>query len=248
MKNRWIFLLLIAFVLPILAGCPAAPKTEEGLAIDVNKLPPPRDEVDVKLDLSGAKLVINDDTLAKMGDNGVPGDVVEALKSLSGQEFTNVADFVAAVKGAAGDGASPHMETIMLSSMVMELADEPAVPGAPPESAKADPNFAVIYFDFDKSDIRDDAESGIQGNADYLMANPDVKVTIEGHADSRGTNEYNLALGERRAQAVRQALIAKGVTPGQISTQSWGEERLASYGTDEDSHQLNRRTEFVTAE
>ncbi|MGF1605940.1 MAG: peptidoglycan-associated lipoprotein Pal [Rhodothalassiaceae bacterium] len=98
-----------------------------------------------------------------------------------------------------------------------------------------------VYFDFDKSEIRSDARPTLQRMAEWLNHHDDVRFTIEGHADRRGTREYNLALGERRATAVRNYLIAQGITPSRIDVISYGKERLAAPGTTEQAHQLNRR-------
>jgi peptidoglycan-associated lipoprotein len=105
----------------------------------------------------------------------------------------------------------------------------------------------VVYFDFDSSAIKDDALPIIRAHADYLASNSQVNFTLEGHADERGTREYNLALGERRADAVRRLLIANGVSPSQVRVVSYGEERPAVMGHDESAYALNRRAEFVYA-
>ena len=103
----------------------------------------------------------------------------------------------------------------------------------------------VIYFDFDKSDIRADSQSVVAAHAAFLAKNPSQKVRLEGHADERGSREYNIGLGERRAQAVRRALMLQGVAEAQLSTVSYGEERPAVAGSDEQAYALNRRVEIV---
>jgi len=103
----------------------------------------------------------------------------------------------------------------------------------------------VIYFDFDKSDIRADSQSVVAAHAAFLAKNPSQKVRLEGHADERGSREYNIGLGERRAQAVRRALLLQGVAEVQLSTVSYGEERPAVAGSDEQAYALNRRVEIV---
>lgn len=105
----------------------------------------------------------------------------------------------------------------------------------------------VVYFDFDSSSIRDDALPLIRAHADYLASNSQVNFTLEGHADERGTREYNLALGERRADAVRRMLIANGVSPAQVRVVSYGEERPAVMGHDESAWGMNRRAEIIYA-
>ena len=105
----------------------------------------------------------------------------------------------------------------------------------------------VVYFDFDSSTVKEDALPIIRAHADYLAANSQVHFTLEGHTDERGTREYNLALGERRADAVRRLLIANGVSPSQVKVVSYGEERPAVLGHDESAWRMNRRAEFVYA-
>ncbi len=103
----------------------------------------------------------------------------------------------------------------------------------------------IVYFDFDRADIRADSQSVVAAHAQYLSKNPSQKVRLEGHADERGSREYNIGLGERRGQAVRRALLLQGVAEAQLSTVSYGEERPAVAGSDEQAYALNRRVEIV---
>jgi len=102
----------------------------------------------------------------------------------------------------------------------------------------------TVYYDYDRSDIRADQRSRITTNADIFRNWPEWQVTIEGHCDERGTVEYNLALGERRATAAKQALVAAGVEATRINTVSYGEERPVDPGHDEIAWGKNRRAEF----
>lgn len=102
-----------------------------------------------------------------------------------------------------------------------------------------------IYFDFDRSELRPEAREILRGKAEVLRSFPEVRVRIEGHADERGTVEYNLALGERRADAARQFLIDLGLDSDRITTVSYGEERPAVEGQNEAAWSRNRRDEFV---
>lgn len=103
----------------------------------------------------------------------------------------------------------------------------------------------VIYFDYDSTDVRSDFENVVQAHASYLASNPSTEITLEGHGDERGTPEYNLALGERRAMALRKQLVLLGASAGQIRTVSYGEERPAVMGSDESAYAMNRRVEIV---
>lgn len=103
----------------------------------------------------------------------------------------------------------------------------------------------TIYFDFDSAAIRADYSQVLAAHATHLAGNPNLKVRLEGHTDERGSREYNIGLGERRSQAVRRALMLQGVGAGQISTVSYGEERPAVTGSDEEAWAMNRRVEIV---
>lgn len=105
----------------------------------------------------------------------------------------------------------------------------------------------VIYFDFDKSDIKPEFAGVITANAQYLTAHAGAKLKLEGNTDERGTREYNIGLGERRAQAVRRALMLQGVAENQLTTVSFGAERPAVEGDDETAWAKNRRVELVYA-
>jgi peptidoglycan-associated lipoprotein len=103
----------------------------------------------------------------------------------------------------------------------------------------------IIYFDFDSAAIRSEYNRTIAAHAAYLVENPNVRVRLEGHTDERGSREYNIGLGERRAQAVRRSLMLQGVPAEQLATVSLGEERPAVSGSDEEAWAMNRRVEFV---
>ena len=102
-----------------------------------------------------------------------------------------------------------------------------------------------IYFDFDKSDLRPEAQTILKEKADWLRAHPEYSLRIEGNCDERGTNEYNLALGERRASAAKKFLVALGIADSRIATISYGEERPADPAHNEEAWAKNRRDEFV---
>ncbi|MEJ0100625.1 MAG: peptidoglycan-associated lipoprotein Pal [Pseudomonadota bacterium] len=103
----------------------------------------------------------------------------------------------------------------------------------------------VIYFDFDSSDIRNEFVDVIAAHGRFLAGNATVRVRLEGHTDERGSREYNIGLGERRAQTVKRALMLQGVQEAQIATVSYGEERPAAAGSDENAWSKNRRVEIV---
>lgn len=113
-------------------------------------------------------------------------------------------------------------------------------PGTPNESPLKD-----IFFDFDKARVRDDQRAELAEDVAWLKTNAAAKVVVEGHCDERGTAEYNLGLGERRAKAVRDFLVAAGIGANRIRTVSYGKERPFLVGHDESAWRFNRRAHFV---
>lgn len=103
----------------------------------------------------------------------------------------------------------------------------------------------VVYFDFDSAVVRPEFNAGIDAQAQFLNADRSRRVKLEGHTDERGGSEYNLALGQQRAEAIRRSLTVLGVNASQIEAVSYGKEKLAMPGADEASHAKNRRVEFV---
>jgi len=103
----------------------------------------------------------------------------------------------------------------------------------------------TIYFDFDSYEIKAADRDVVLAHARYLADNPSVKVVLEGHADERGTREYNIALGERRAKAVSQLMLLQGVAQSQVDIVSFGEERPVALGHDESAWSVNRRVEIL---
>ena len=129
--------------------------------------------------------------------------------------------------------------------------------GSAPEAAPAtnnqslsqlfDQNVRDAFFEFNKSDIRDDARAALTKDAEFLRSYPEIHVTLEGHCDERGSTEYNIGLGERRAQAAKNYLISLGIPAGRIDTVSYGKERPFCTQSNDDCWQQNRRAHFVYA-
>jgi len=103
----------------------------------------------------------------------------------------------------------------------------------------------IIYFDFDSSEIQSQFRDTVEAHAAFLAANPDIIVSLEGHADERGSREYNLALGERRSQTVKRQMVLLGASSAQIRATSYGEERPVSEEHDEFAWSQNRRVEII---
>ena len=226
--------------------------------LDAKVLPPPRPALAATPDLSHAVYAINAGTLGAMANNGVPADVVSALRKLDGKTYANTAAFLAAAKDAAGQAAlDPNQEAILRSALVVTLADPPVGPRGQASLDEAvarsqlvqmlttplterGTDYQIVYFDFDKSNIRPEFSAVIKENAERLISSKQA-VVVEGHCDERGSNEYNLALGQRRAEAVRQALVSDGVPEGQLKTISYGEERPVDTAHTEAAWSKNRR-------
>jgi peptidoglycan-associated lipoprotein len=102
----------------------------------------------------------------------------------------------------------------------------------------------MVHFDYDKADVRPDDAAILDVKVSILQANPNLRVRVHGHADERGSDEYNLALGNRRATMVKQYLVNRGIDGSRIETQSWGEERPIAQGATEEAWAQNRRAEF----
>jgi peptidoglycan-associated lipoprotein len=102
----------------------------------------------------------------------------------------------------------------------------------------------MIHFDYDKASIRPEDAATLDQKIAILQANPEARIRVNGHCDDRGSDEYNLALGNRRAQAAKQYLVSHGIDAGRIDTQSWGEEKPLVDGHDESAWSQNRRDEF----
>ena len=123
----------------------------------------------------------------------------------------------------------------------------PAAPTPPPAAVPEPSPLKDAFFDFDKAKIRDDQKAALNEDVAWLKANGQVKLTIEGHCDERGTAEYNLALGERRAKAVKDYLVAAGIPADRLATISYGKERPFVLGHDESAWKWNRRGHLVVS-
>ncbi len=141
---------------------------------------------------------------------------------------------------------TPAAETDSASTTGIDQGTAPSGNLTPQQQALAQLKTKnIIYFDYDSSGIPQEYLSVVSANAAYLVKYPTVRVRLEGSTDERGTREYNIGLGERRAQVVKNALLAQGAAAAQITTVSYGEERPAVEGHDEAAYAQNRRVEFA---
>lgn len=153
-----------------------------------------------------------------------------------------------ALAGCASDGKKDSADANASNSGLSTSGASSAPPAQPIERApveQIDISTKVVYFEFDSSAIKARDLATISNHAKYLGKNPSTSIRLEGHADERGTREYNVGLGERRANAVRDALLLRGVSARQISVVSYGEERPVALGHSESDWDKNRRVEFV---
>lgn len=153
-------------------------------------------------------------------------------------ETETAAETATATDDSASFGADSSSD--VSSSVVVE--DTTAADETSAESMLAGVEY-IFYFDFDQSVVRPEAREDLAKHAKYLVANPEAHVVLEGHADERGTREYNMALGERRAKAVSRYLTIQGVAASQIEVVSFGEEKPANTAHTETAWQENRRVE-----
>lgn len=169
---------------------------------------------------------------------GTSGEVKDETAAGGAGDATEVASGEGSAASTRGTGEDSGLSGERLGGGAEETAATAVDPLDDPNSLLSK---RVIYFDFDKSDIKDEFRDILNAHAEYLASHPSVNVTIEGHTDERGTREYNIALGERRANAVKRMMTLQGVSASQIRVISYGEERPAALGHDERAWALNRR-------
>jgi peptidoglycan-associated lipoprotein len=248
-KMKWSFLLLALIALAFVGGCKkkAAPAA-----------PPPVTQAPLPPAQPTANLTVTPDTIQAGGS---------ATLSWSTQNATNVnIDGIGAVATSGSQAVSPSASTTYhltaqgpggtaeaSARLTVEAAAAPPTPTPAPQAAAPAPTEAEmfaqsvkdIYFDYDKYDLRPGDQATINADAAFLKDHPSIKFTIEGHCDERGSTDYNLALGDNRANAARNALIKAGISADRIKTISYGKERPFCTEHDESCWQQNRRDHFV---
>ncbi|MBT2336759.1 peptidoglycan-associated lipoprotein Pal [Variovorax paradoxus] len=164
------------------------------------------------------------------------------MKNSSYRILTIVALAASLAACAAGSKSGREDATYYYSNKGAVAKVEPPPP-APVQNGPAEA-LKIVYFDFDKYDVKPQYRNVVEAHANFLRNRSASKVVVEGHTDSRGGREYNLALGQRRAESVQRALTQLGVPGERIEAVSWGIEKPASIQTTEEGYQLNRRAEF----
>ena len=151
----------------------------------------------------------------------------------------------ASTSGAGGDSVSGVDTTVPGTGESGTTGSAGTAPGHVLDDSSSALATRTIYFEFDSSEVSASGQAVIEAHARYLSQHPGAQITLEGHADERGSREYNIALGEQRAKAVNRLMTLLGASSPQIRTISYGEERPAADGHDESSWQLNRRVEII---
>jgi len=145
----------------------------------------------------------------------------------------------------AAEAAAAEAERARREAEARGLGMDPSLTADALDDPRSPLSQRLVYFDFDRDTIRGEFMPMIEAHSRYLSQNPNARVRLEGHADERGTREYNLALGERRAQAVRRVMTVNGARDSQLEVISYGEEMPVAFGQNEESWARNRRVEIV---
>jgi peptidoglycan-associated lipoprotein len=229
-------------------GAPAAPKPGPG-------------EAEVKPGAGVKESVVTPAASPSAAETEARPDTPTSVKETApGRETPAQGAEVGAVPGIAVPGAEPSpggtspsapAEPVTAPPVAAGPVESPSGPASPAPAPVAQalkaPEITVkdIFFDFDQAMIRDDSKKTMADNVLWLKTNPAAKVTIEGHCDERGSSEYNLALGERRARVTRDFLVAAGIVANRVNTISFGKERPFVLGHDESAWKWNRRAHFT---
>ena len=163
----------------------------------------------------------------------------------AGDSTASSSSSTASASGSSSSGSSGSSSTSSSSSSSSSSASSSAAAGTDSAADKLASIGNTVYFSYDSAALDGNSQATLYRQAAFLNGNPSLTVTIEGHCDERGTREYNLALGERRAAAARDYLLAQGVDPARIKVISYGKERPAMAGSNEESWAKNRRAATV---
>lgn len=233
-------MLVVGLVLALAGGCKKKVATTPPAA-------PPTPPAQPTVTLNASPTAIDSgqsSTLSWSSTNATDLDVQPGIGKVAPQGSTPVTptkstDYTITATGPGGSAtATAHVD--------VNAAPPPEQP-APSASEQElfEQNVRDAFFDLDKSDIRPDARDALTKDAEFLRTYPDIRVSIEGHCDERGSTEYNLGLGQRRAEAAKNYLVSLGITANRIDTVSWGKERPFCTEHEETCWQQNRRAHFV---
>ena len=233
-------MLVVGLIGLMFAGCKKPVATTPPAA-------PPTPAAQPTVTLNASPTAINSgqsSTLSWSSTNATDLDIQPGIGKVAPQGSTPVTptqstDYTITASGPGGSAtATAHVDV-----NAAPPPEQPA-PSASEQELFAQ-NVRDAFFDLDKSDIRPDARDALTKDAEFLRSYPDIRVSIEGHCDERGSTEYNLGLGQRRAEAAKNYLVSLGITANRIDTVSWGKERPFCTEHDETCWQQNRRGHFV---
>ncbi len=245
--SGWLVLLVFVGLFSLSCGRPAAtppPPPEEAAP------PPPPPAPAVNLSASPASIEQGGSTTLEWDANNAntvriePGIGEVGTSGTRSVSPNSSVTYTATATGPGGTATDTVRVTVNAPPPPPTAAPVPDAP-APTVEELFNSTVQPILFDYDQSEIRADQVGQLQVNVRFLSQNAGVQFTVSGHADERGSQEYNIGLGDRRANAVRQYLIEQGVAVGRINTVSFGEDRPTCAATTEGCYQQNRRAEFV---
>jgi peptidoglycan-associated lipoprotein len=271
-RHRWVgFFVTTLLVVPfLLVGCPKRPEIAEttpkaigpqgAIAMPGPALPPPPTVSAVpptvlapeeksppevttaqtqELETAGEGRVEEAEVAPGAPTAPEPGPAEAEIKLGAGVKESEV------MPGASPSAAESEVKPVTAPPVAAAPVESPSGPAVAQAPKGLDVTVKDIFFDFDQAAIRDDSKKTLADNVLWLSTNPAAKVTIEGHSDERGSSEYNLALGERRARVTRDFLVAAGIEANRVNTISFGKERPFVLGHDESAWKWNRRAHFT---
>ncbi len=233
MKKLSVLLIACLMALPLITGCPGGDPPP----------PPPPPTPGPTADFSGSPTIGEQPLTVTFTDKSIdaPTSWEWDFGDGTGTATTNNPTYTYA---APGTYTVKLMVANAFGTDTKTLTNYITVSPPPPPPTLKPSQLQTVYFDFDKFQLRADAKADLDANYALMMEFPDAMVQIEGHCDERGTTEYNMSLGEKRANAARDYLIGLGIAENRLSTISYGEERPAATGSNEAAWDKNRRAEF----
>ena len=247
---KWVLLVLALTALVLVGGCkkkevPSAPPPQAA-APPPPPAPAPQASLTVTPDRiqpgGSATLAWSTKDATTVNIDGIGG------VATSGSQSVSPSASITYHLSAQGPGGTAEASARLTVEQAAAAPPPPPPPPPPPSETDAElfaKSVKDIYFDYDRYDLRPDDQATIAANATFLKAHSSIKFTIEGHCDERGSTEYNLALGDNRANATRDALVKAGVAASQIKTVSYGKEKPFCMEHEESCWQQNRRAHFV---
>ncbi len=242
--TRLLLCACMALPLSFFTGC--GPKPVEPYQQKTGSAKPDGDAANTYYDYAANDGAAAEQPSDRAADSGGDYSVFDSLPAAPGTDSFN-----AGTEGADQQQAGPAVEPLTAGSKPNEKSsifandDKPAA--YKKKNGRSSLQMKSIYYDFDQSTVRNNQIPKMEGNAQYLKKNSASKVIVEGNCDERGTNEYNLALGQRRAMNAKKYLVNLGINAARIKAVSFGEERPLFLGSEESDYSLNRRTDFVLA-